>query len=233
VVLEVARSESDAVSLRAPSLAQLFLSYMLTTSLKPSLQGPNTHSTLIISPSGFPPPDPLKAAHTVQKALDHLETWSLKWRLPVNPAKCECCFFSTDPHQASHQPQLSLTGTPLLHSTLPPNSLALFLTEPSYLVRMSSPSAQSFSPASKPSAPLFLHRGVPSKSPSTNCTKHSSDPSSRMPLQDGTPSSVFTEKKFGSLSHKCLQSNLWLSRLHSCLATASGIAHPPPSTRLL
>jgi len=24
--------------------------------------------------------------------------------LPVSPAKCECCFFSTDPYQASHQP---------------------------------------------------------------------------------------------------------------------------------
>jgi len=31
--------------------------------------------------------DPLKAAHTIQKALDHLDEWSLKWRLPVNPAK--------------------------------------------------------------------------------------------------------------------------------------------------
>jgi len=46
-------------------------------------------------------PDPLNAA---QKALDHLEEWSLKWCLSVNPAKCECCFFSTNPHQASHQP---------------------------------------------------------------------------------------------------------------------------------
>jgi len=56
--------------------------------------------------------DPLKVAHTVQKALDHVEEWSLKWRFPFNPDKCECCFFRTDCHQASHQPQLTLTGTP-------------------------------------------------------------------------------------------------------------------------
>jgi len=58
-------------------------------------------------------PDLLKATHTVQKTHDHLKEWSLKWCLPVNPAKCKCCFFSTDPHQASHQPQLTLTGTSL------------------------------------------------------------------------------------------------------------------------
>jgi len=52
----------------------------------------------------------LKATHTVQKAFDYFEELFLKWRLPVNPAKCECCFFSIDPHQALHQPQLTLTG---------------------------------------------------------------------------------------------------------------------------
>jgi len=54
-------------------------------------------------------PDPLKAADTVQKAFNHHKEWSLKWHLLVNLAKCECCFFSTDPHQASHQPHLTLT----------------------------------------------------------------------------------------------------------------------------
>jgi len=57
--------------------------------------------------------DPLRAAHTVQKTLNHLEECSLKWRLLVNTAKCECCFFNTDPHQASHHAQLTLTGTTL------------------------------------------------------------------------------------------------------------------------
>jgi len=64
-------------------------------------------------------PDPLKDVHSVQKALDHLEEWSLKWRLPVNPAKCECCFFSTNLYQASHQSQLTLTGTPLIFNPTP------------------------------------------------------------------------------------------------------------------
>jgi len=69
---------------------------MSTTSLKPSLRRPNTRSMLMIS-IWSSSPDPLKAAHSVQKALDHLKECFLKWRLPVNPAKRECCFFSTDP----------------------------------------------------------------------------------------------------------------------------------------
>jgi len=40
---------------------------------------------------------PAKAAHTVLKAHDHFEEWSLKWRFPVNLEKCECSFFSMDP----------------------------------------------------------------------------------------------------------------------------------------
>jgi len=61
VVFEVTRFESDAVSFRevrshsAPSLTQLSSSYMSTTSLRSSIRGLNTHSMLIISPSGFPP----------------------------------------------------------------------------------------------------------------------------------------------------------------------------------
>jgi len=37
----------------------------------------------------------------------------------------------------------------------------------------------------------------------------------------------YTEKRIGSVLQKCLQSNLWLSRLHSCPAVTTGIAHPP------
>jgi len=61
----------------------------------------------------------VKAAHSVQKALNHLEEWSLKWRLSDNPAKYEWCFFSTDPQQASHQPQLTLSGTHLTFNPTP------------------------------------------------------------------------------------------------------------------
>jgi len=35
----------------------------------------------------------------------------------------------------------------------------------------------------------------------------------------------YTVKRFGSVSQKCLQSNLWLSRLHSCATVAFEIAH--------
>jgi len=34
-------------------------------------------------------------------------------------SKCECCFFSTDPHQALHQPQLNVTGIPLTFNSTP------------------------------------------------------------------------------------------------------------------
>ena len=59
-------------------------------------------------------PDPLKAPSVVQSSLTVLETWSNLWRLPLNPKKCESSFFSTDPHQATFQPQLNLLGIPLL-----------------------------------------------------------------------------------------------------------------------
>jgi len=123
-------------SILGPALFTLYI-HDIAKSLP---QRPSTHSMLMISPSGLPPltRHSLKAAYTVQEALDHLEEWSLKWRFSVNPATCKCCFFSTDLHQASHQPQLTLTGT-RLHSTPPPSSSVLLLTEPSPLVRMTSP----------------------------------------------------------------------------------------------
>jgi len=102
VVLKAARFESDAVSLRALSLAQSSSSYMSLTSLKTIPQG-TKHSLYADDLAWSSSPDQLKGAHSVQKAPDHIEEWSLKWRFPVNPAKCEsCCFFNTDPHQASH-----------------------------------------------------------------------------------------------------------------------------------
>ena len=64
-------------------------------------------------------PDPLKASSVVQSSLTVLETWSILWRLPLNPKKCESSFFSTDPHQATFQPRLNLLGFPLLFSPTP------------------------------------------------------------------------------------------------------------------
>jgi len=112
------------------------------------------------------------------KSLDHLEEWSLKWHLPVNSIKYECCFFSTDPHQALHQPQLTLTGIPLTFNA--PSSSVWPLTELSPLVRMSSPPLHFFCLKVFPQFKAFrsiwypLHGGVPPKSHSPNCTKLSS-----------------------------------------------------------
>ena len=39
--------------------------------------------------------------------------WSSKWRLPLNPLKCETSFFSLDPYQSRIQPSLYILNTPL------------------------------------------------------------------------------------------------------------------------
>ena len=39
--------------------------------------------------------------------------WSSKWRLPLNPLKCETFFFSLDPYQSRIQPSLYILNTPL------------------------------------------------------------------------------------------------------------------------
>ena len=64
-------------------------------------------------------PHPLKASSVVQSSLTVLETWSILWRLPLNPKKCKSSFFSTDPHQATFQPRLNLLGFPLLFNPTP------------------------------------------------------------------------------------------------------------------
>jgi len=147
MMLEAAHFDSDAESQGSVLDPALFVLYVkdLTKTFPQGTKHSLYADDLAIWSSSSP--DPLKAAHSVQKALNHLEEWSLKWRLPVNPAKCECCFFNTDPHQASHQPQLTLTGTPL------PSFSALLFIESSPMVLTSNPSAQSSSPTLKHSAP--------------------------------------------------------------------------------
>jgi len=78
VTLEAACSESDEVSLRALSLVHPLydLARTLLQRANPLLYADDFE----IWPSS---PDLLKAAHTVQKVLDHLEEWTLKWRIPV------------------------------------------------------------------------------------------------------------------------------------------------------
>ena len=53
------------------------------------------------------------ATSIVQAALNRLVEWSSKWRLPLNPLKCETSFFSLDPYQSRKQPSLYILNTPL------------------------------------------------------------------------------------------------------------------------
>ena len=53
------------------------------------------------------------ATSIVQAALNRLVEWSPKWRLPLNPLKCETSFFSLDPYQSRIQPSLYILNTPL------------------------------------------------------------------------------------------------------------------------
>ena len=53
------------------------------------------------------------ATSIVQAALNRLVEWSSKWRLPLNPLKCETSFFSLDPYQSRVQPSLYILNTPL------------------------------------------------------------------------------------------------------------------------
>ena len=53
------------------------------------------------------------ATSVVQAALNRLVEWSSKWRLPLNPLKCETSFFSLDPYQSRIQPSMYILNTPL------------------------------------------------------------------------------------------------------------------------
>ena len=53
------------------------------------------------------------ATSTVQAALNRLVEWSSKWRLSLNPLKCETSFFGLDPYQSRRQPSLYILNTPL------------------------------------------------------------------------------------------------------------------------
>ena len=55
------------------------------------------------------------ATAVVQAALNRLVDWSSKWRLPLNPLKCETSFFSLDPYQSRIQPSLQSRIQPSLH----------------------------------------------------------------------------------------------------------------------
>ena len=52
------------------------------------------------------------ATFNLQAALNRLVEWSSKWRLPLNPLKCETSFFSLEPYQSRIQPSLYILNTP-------------------------------------------------------------------------------------------------------------------------
>ena len=116
VVPTAAPSASDVGSHRAQFLVQSSSFCLLMTSLRIYLGMPMPPCMLTIWSSS---PDPLKASSVVQSSLAVLETWSILWRLPLNPKKCESSFFSTDPHQATFQPRLNLLGFPLSFNPTP------------------------------------------------------------------------------------------------------------------
>ena len=59
------------------------------------------------------------ATAVVQAALNGLVEWSSKWRLPLNPLKCETSFFSLDPYQLRIQPSLHILNTPIKFNSRP------------------------------------------------------------------------------------------------------------------
>ena len=59
------------------------------------------------------------AIETSQRALLRLERWSEYWCLPLNPSKCEACFFSVDPHQANLHSIFLLLGSRLRFNPTP------------------------------------------------------------------------------------------------------------------
>ena len=99
-------------------------------------------------------------ASTVQAALNRLVKWSSKWRLPLNPLKCELSFFSLDPYQSRFKPSLSILGT-LLHFNPNPNPTFLGVTfdrTTSYLILTESNASKQ---NSKQSRLRRLKNGVP------------------------------------------------------------------------
>ena len=58
-------------------------------------------------------PSVVCATSIVQAAPNRLVEWSSKWRLPLNPLKCETFFFSLYPYQSRTQPSLYILNTPL------------------------------------------------------------------------------------------------------------------------
>jgi len=195
------------------------------TLAKTLLGGPNTHSMLMISPSGLPPLARWKLPTLSRRpSLDHLEEWSLKWRLPVNPAKCECCFFSTEPIKLRIKHNSFWLAPPHIQPR-PQVPRRYFWRTFSFGSHVQSFRTELFFLALKHLCIVGYLQRVPLqlyKAFIRALLSYTSPGWYPLPLW-------YTEKTFESVSQKCLQSYLWLSRLHSYPAVASRIAHHPPT----
>jgi len=120
MVLKANRFESDAV-LQGSVLFILYLDDLAKT----LLQGTN-HSLytddLVIWSSFL---DPLKSCSHFPEGPR--PPWRMVLEMAVNLAKCEYCFFNTNPQQAWLQPQFTLTGTPLSFNFTPIPSYSVWL----------------------------------------------------------------------------------------------------------
>ena len=125
------------------------------------------------------------ATAVVQAALNRLVEWSSKWRLPLNPLKCETSFFSLDPYQSRIQLSLHILNTPLKFN---PRPTFLGFTALSLSNITSYPYGKSFTADSVLFAPLPLPPRVHQKNPYVPYTKPSFAPSSPMLPQAGFPS---------------------------------------------
>ena len=136
------------------------------------------------------------ATSVVQAALNRLVEWSSKWRLPLNPLKCETSFFSLDPYQSRIQPSLHILNTPLKFNPHP-TFLGVTFDRTLFFKHHVLYLQKKFTADSVLSAPSPLPPGVHQKNPYVPYTKPSFAPSSPM------------LSKAGFFSHLLLTSPPW------------------------
>ena len=127
------------------------------------------------------------ATSIVQAALNRLVEWSSKWRLPLNPLKCETFFFSLDPCQSRIQLSLYILNTPLKFNPHPTFLGVTFDRTLSFKHHVLS-LRKKFPADSVLSALSPLPPGVHQKNPYAPYIKPSFAPSSPMLPQAGFPS---------------------------------------------
>ena len=63
--------------------------------------------------------DKAEAARRVEETVEAIALWSRRSRLTLSMAKCEVGFFSSDSHEARHEPVVSIEGSPLRFNPTP------------------------------------------------------------------------------------------------------------------